>query len=60
MYLRQSTVIIKYGYFMEISLGFHQIHGAETLWMDEYAELAHEKGSQVTFFKNQQPAGRSI
>lgn len=36
-------MIVKYEYFMEISLVFYQVHGAETLWMDGYFELANGK-----------------
>lgn len=43
MYLRQRTVIVKYEYFMEISLVFQQIHGTEVLWMNGYFELANGK-----------------
>lgn len=52
MYLRQRTVIVKYEYFMEISLVFHQIHGTEILWMNGYFELANGKRSWGDFLKS--------
>jgi hypothetical protein len=52
MYLRQCTVIIKYGYFMEISLVSHQVHGAETLWMNRYFELAIRKKYWGDFYSS--------
>lgn len=52
MYLRQCTVIVKYEYFMEISLVFHQIHGTEILRMNRYFELANGKRSWGDFLKS--------
>lgn len=43
-------MIIKYGYIMEISMVFQQVHGTETFWMNGYFEELVGKGSEVIFF----------